>query len=503
METISLNRQQWNIDPTEQLGKAGGFGEVFKGQDLDGSPVAIKRLKLTAGQAAHREMNIGADLIDKKLSNVVPILDSGLDANSDRYYLVMPICAGSLQDRIDDSHVPIEANEAIQILHEILKGLEEVAHVTHRDLKPSNILNHDGRWKLADFGIAKFVEDSTSLESLRTSLTPAYAAPEQWLLERPTAATDIYALGCIAHALMTGSPPFKGDMDMLRENHLNDTPPPLTSLPPSVKSIVQMMLRKSSDIRPSRKRCLDVVESARSSVATSDGVQKAKLQEAVSLVANAQALEEAKTLAEQERVSRRNKVFHEATNDLKRIKQRIYRFIYDHGKDVMDAKKFNINGPEISLEKARLKFDTSEGRSGGIRKSDPYGYAGCEGNWGVHKRKSRWDIVAFTTISIATGGYTRSANLIFARPNNESEYRWYELSFWSLGTAKNKTEPYALNYVWEVDETLSAMHIHQPAHKPTVIDGENEDSFINYWIDLFSQAATGNLGPPNQMPIQR
>ncbi|MDM3788590.1 protein kinase, partial [Proteus mirabilis] len=78
----------------------------------------------------------------------------------------------------------------------------EVGDIVHRDLKPGNILRHEERWKIADFGIAKFVEDSTSLETLREALTPSYAAPEQWLGQRPTSATDIYALGCIIHALV-------------------------------------------------------------------------------------------------------------------------------------------------------------------------------------------------------------------------------------------------------------------------------------------------------------
>jgi len=56
---------------------------------------------------------------------------------------------------------------------------------------------HESVWKIADFGIAKFVEDSTSLETLRNSLTPAYAAPEQWQLQRPTSATDIYSVGVL------------------------------------------------------------------------------------------------------------------------------------------------------------------------------------------------------------------------------------------------------------------------------------------------------------------
>ncbi|MBW0150742.1 MAG: protein kinase [Phenylobacterium sp.] len=71
----------------------------------------------------------------------------------------------------------------------------------HRDLKPGAVLWHEERRKIADFGIAKFVGDATSLERHRTSLTPVYAAPEQWRGERTKNAADVHALGCIIHAL--------------------------------------------------------------------------------------------------------------------------------------------------------------------------------------------------------------------------------------------------------------------------------------------------------------
>ena len=96
MDTIRLNNGTWQIDLSNPLGGAGGFGEVFFGKGSAGDDVAIKRLKITAGQAAHREMNIGNDLSNRKYNHVVPILDSGLDADSDRYYLVMPVCEQSL-----------------------------------------------------------------------------------------------------------------------------------------------------------------------------------------------------------------------------------------------------------------------------------------------------------------------------------------------------------------------------------------------------------------------
>ena len=508
VEVVSLNKQTWDINTSSPLGKAGGFGEVFNGQGPEG-PVAIKRLKITAGEAAHREMNIGNDLSNKKYDHVVPIFDSGLDANSDRYYLVMPVCEGSLQDEINGRKGKFDTNETINILLEILIGLEEVGHITHRDLKPANVLFHDGKWKLADFGIAKFVEDSTSLETLRTSLTPAYAAPEQWLLERPSSATDIYAVGCIAHALVTGLPPFSGDFDTIREKHLHEAPSNLSALPASVKSLVSMMLRKTPETRPSRRRCIEVLQKSSVSDEEPGQYRRNNLMEAVNEIATAQAQEEAARNVEKERIRRRDSIFNESVADLRRIKERMFQEIFDHAQDVIGDDKRKIQIPRITIGKATLVFDTklTSHSIGGICKSDPEGGMGGDGGWGVHRKKSNWDIVAFTHIGIeqhnGPRSYLRSANLIYARPKGADDYRWYELSFFSIGARSNKTEPYCLDYVWEIDTALSAMDVNQKAHPPKPIDGEDEDDFISYWIDLVSQAATGNLSRPSRLPIER
>ena len=159
---IRLNTGEWEFHEDKPLGPPGGFGEVFRGAG-DAGDVAIKRLKISAGQAAHRELHIGESLIGSSLEHVVPILDAGQDSESDRYFLVMPVCDKNLQEVIEAAPGLMEIPEALGIASAILKGLEEVSDIVHRDLKPDNVLLHDGIWKIADFGIAKFVEDATSL----------------------------------------------------------------------------------------------------------------------------------------------------------------------------------------------------------------------------------------------------------------------------------------------------------------------------------------------------
>ncbi|MCH9026675.1 MAG: serine/threonine protein kinase [Proteobacteria bacterium] len=507
MQTIKLIHEIWEIDTKKALGSPGGFGEVFLGKGSSGE-VAIKQLKLTATQAAHRELQIGQSLFERSLQHVVPILDYGQDADSDRYYIVMPVCDRSLQDYIDDKGVGSPA-DCIEILLAILCGLKEAKDITHRDIKPLNILMHEAKWKIADFGIAKFVEDSTSLETLRNSLTPAYAAPEQWLLQRPTSATDIYAVGCIAHGLSTGAPPFSGDVDSLREQHLKETPESLDSLPASVRGLVSQMMRKNPDIRPSLERCITVLENARGGEPQNvRGVEK-RLAKAVSELAVTQARKEADQQARDERRRNREAVFDEAASELAQIKKRLFGEINHHAQDVREN---TSNDSVLRIGNATLAFDTAESASSvrGLIRSDLEQIGGSAG-WGVHKQQSKWDIVAFTNISIEQIGdhnfYKRCANIVFGRPSNDSDYRWYEMAFWSLSSSPvgwADSYPFCLDYVWEIDEALSSvMAVNNLAYDPVPIDAEDADSFIEYWMDIVTQAIVGKLVKPSHMPMNR
>src|SRR5258708_40144833 len=102
-------------------------------------------------------------------------------------------------------------NEAVNILLDVAEALASLEKdVVHRDLKPENILFYQGHWCLADFGIARYAEATTSPDTHKYSFTPPYAAPEQWRFERATPATDVYAFGVTAFELLQGHRPFRG-----------------------------------------------------------------------------------------------------------------------------------------------------------------------------------------------------------------------------------------------------------------------------------------------------
>ena len=98
MQTIRLERGEWSFDYADRLGPPGGFGEVFRGTG-SGGPAAIKRLKLAAGAASHREMSIGSALAERDHAHIVPVLDYGQDADGERYRSQTPLkIAGEVTD---------------------------------------------------------------------------------------------------------------------------------------------------------------------------------------------------------------------------------------------------------------------------------------------------------------------------------------------------------------------------------------------------------------------
>lgn len=288
MQVVLLAKGSWRLDPAAPLGKPGGFGAVFSGLAPDGSAVAVKRFKVTGDNAEHREMQMADFLIGQDLLGVMPVLDSGLDKRSDRYFLVMPLAEGSLQDFVD-LHGAIPESDAIDILLAIATGLASLDSLVHRDLKPHNVLKHDSIWKVADFGLARFVEDATSAQTVKNCMTVPYAAPEQLRMDRCTKATDVYALGCIAHTLLTGKPPFKGPRhaDYFRQ-HTQEQPEEVPASPP-LRGLTTSMLLKSPGARPSIGRVLAQLERARRDRAGPVD----PLAEAAAKIANAGAVVEA------------------------------------------------------------------------------------------------------------------------------------------------------------------------------------------------------------------
>ena len=179
--------QLWTYDETVLLGPPGGFGRVHPGAGEDGYEAAVKvievALRLEPEPLFRREVEIGDKLRSGSTDYLLPALDWGSEGGE--LLIVLDKAEGSLLEHI--APAPLDVPATIEVLLDICAGLEELhqASVVHRDLKPGNVLRHEGRWKLADFGISRDSELGTQSLTWQGAGSLPYMAPEMWALKRP------------------------------------------------------------------------------------------------------------------------------------------------------------------------------------------------------------------------------------------------------------------------------------------------------------------------------
>lgn len=210
------------------------------------------------------EARIAAKL---KHPNIVDILDFG-DLEG-RFYYVMELLRGHDLGVRMKAQQRFSPREVLEYVRQICSALEAAhrAGVVHRDLKPANVFVLEGqplRVKLVDFGVAKVLSTSgTKTRHGQVLGTPSHMAPEQALGDSPqvTAQSDIYSLGVIAYEMLSGTPVFHHESDvMLMVMHVRDPVRPLRELvpeiPPPVASVIEGCLAKDPKARPSSARAL-------------------------------------------------------------------------------------------------------------------------------------------------------------------------------------------------------------------------------------------------------
>ena len=240
-----------------ELGE-GGMSRVYEAVDLKyDRAAAVKVLSRTLAedeefrQRFEREAN-AAERVNHP--HVLPVWHHGEQGGL--LYLVTPLCDTDIGGLLDE-HGPLEAARALAIIAQVAWALDW-AHgrgVVHRDIKPENILlvsgPGDDHAYIADFGLAKSDLDSTLTQAGHPAgLTPAYAAPEQWLGDVVGPPADQYALAATLYTCLCGHPPFHPRRGpSLREAHLNESPPALdsvvTGLPGELAATIGRGLAKS------------------------------------------------------------------------------------------------------------------------------------------------------------------------------------------------------------------------------------------------------------------
>src|SRR5437762_10808452 len=236
----------------------GGFAWVFRGRELDGSPVAVKVLKPRyAGdpQFERRFRNEAEMAAQLQHPNIIRIR---FVARSGSYvYFGMDLCADSLAARLQREG-PLPEPDIVQITEDVAQGLR-FAHgrgVIHRDLKPDNILlRSDGSAVISDFGIARALSGHVASTGVDMAIgTPQYLSPEQAQGRPLDARLDFYALGITLFKAAVGEVPFaSSDWFELARMHVEDTPPSLRKRRPELSKrferIVMKCLAKHPDDR--------------------------------------------------------------------------------------------------------------------------------------------------------------------------------------------------------------------------------------------------------------
>ena len=243
-----------------ELGR-GAMGVTYKAFDTNlRCHVALKVISAQhlhsemAGQRFIREARVAARLRHRNIASVYHL---GVDPQS--YFYSMEFVDGETLEGLVRRVGPLPLETVLGIAHQTARALAAASRqgLIHRDIKPANIMvlhqDEEGEdrllVKVIDFGLARtYAVDDSSPQLTATGFvgTPLYASPEQ-LEEKPLdVRSDIYSLGITLWILLTGRPPFAGEMTMVITQHLNAEPPwwQLGECPEPARALLGRMLSK-------------------------------------------------------------------------------------------------------------------------------------------------------------------------------------------------------------------------------------------------------------------
>lgn len=255
MSTDPLIGKQFGSYELKELLGRGGMAAVYLGYQasIDRS-VAVKVLPAELLADPHfltRFLNEARTLARLTHPSILPLYDFG-EAHG-MPYIVMPLMTkGTLADRLQAGSLALD--ETVRIITAVAQALDfaNKQGILHRDIKPNNILfdQHDNPY-LADFGIAKATESSTSLTGTGIIGTPDYMSPEQARGDPLDHRSDLYSLGVVAYQCLTGHQLFRATTPMgVIFKHVSEAPRPLRDLHPDLPEAVDRAVLKALSKTP-------------------------------------------------------------------------------------------------------------------------------------------------------------------------------------------------------------------------------------------------------------
>ena len=235
----------------EKIGD-GGMAVVYKGKDkLLNRFIAVKILRpeftkdATFVENFKRESQAAAGLSHP---NIVGVYDVGREGNIN--YILMELIEGDTLNKIIEREAPMDYRKVIDISKQVAQALR-IAHknkIIHRDVKPHNIMiTEDGVVKLADFGIARAVNDATLSTGSKIVGSVHYFSPEQARGNYVDERSDIYSLGIVMYEMLTGKVPFDGDNPVtVALKHINEEIIPPIELEPGIPPALDRCVMKAT-----------------------------------------------------------------------------------------------------------------------------------------------------------------------------------------------------------------------------------------------------------------
>ena len=229
---------------------SGGMADVWLAEDQElGRKVAIKILHeryANDTQFVERFRREATHAAGLSHPNVVSIFDRGEAEGS--YFIVMEYVEGRTLKELIVTRGPCPVPVAISYVRQVLAALR-YAHrngIVHRDIKPHNVLvDHEGRVKVADFGIAR-AGSSQMTEAGSIIGTAQYLSPEQARGAPVDESSDLYSTGIVLYELLTGEVPFNGETPVeIAMKHLQQVPPAPSTIRPEIPHDLDLIVLRA------------------------------------------------------------------------------------------------------------------------------------------------------------------------------------------------------------------------------------------------------------------